>query len=201
MSKIVNLKLSVWIIVIVATISGIVFYTLNKDIKDILGWSKIIFSALGFTATAVVLFDKFLWKLKIFYKWLVLIPNIEGVWTGFLKSDWVNPKTNKRVPKISCQISVTQTLSQVNVIMTTGEMKSYSQQAQIVYNSDTKETILFYNYISDPKATVRHRNKMHKGTALLQYLKSKGVFLKGGYWTDRKTIGDIELEYKSMING
>ena len=81
--------------------------------------------------------------------------------------------------------------------MQTAEMRSDSKQSQIVYDEGKKETVLYYNYVSEPIASVRHRSKIHKGFALLYYREKPRETLKGDYWTDRKTIGEIQLEFRT----
>ncbi len=41
------------------------------------------------------MFTKWLWRWKMFRGWIVLVPDIQGTWSGELQSTWINPSTNK----------------------------------------------------------------------------------------------------------
>lgn len=51
-----------------------------------------------------------------------------------------------------------------------------------------------YHYLNTPQSKYRDRSEVHYGTAVLTII--DGTMLKGRYYTDRKTNGDIELIVK-----
>jgi len=91
--KVINLKIVLWILSAIAfIIILIVNFPLHKSLSigsifDSLGKIVFIITVIG------VLFNKYLWKLKIFQRWLVYIPNLNGTWTGHIESDYINKET------------------------------------------------------------------------------------------------------------
>src|SRR5205809_1015833 len=48
-------------------------------------------------------------------------------------------------------------------------------------------------YRNEPRMSVRDRSAMHHGAILLQITGNPPTALRGTYWTDRMSAGDIEL--------
>lgn len=157
---------------------------------------KKIPDAVMYTGIFYILFSKYIWKLKIFHKWLVPYPNLQGTWTGVLKSTWINPKTNRSVDPIPVQFCIRQDFENIHISMYTKESSSFSQAARFILESD--DTIsLSYTYSNKPQATVRDRSEIHDGAAYLRIIKSETLRLEGEYWTSRKTTGDISIQKTS----
>jgi SMODS-associating 2TM, beta-strand rich effector domain len=81
--------------------------------------------------------------------------------------------------------------------MHTREMKSYSYAEGFHIEADRQIKQLAYVYTSKPSLKVADRSNPHDGTALLDIIGKPRWKLKGRYWTERKTSGEIELDYKS----
>lgn len=140
------------------------------------------------------LFKKWLWKWKILQGWLVKIPDLSGVWAGTMVSTWKNPETGEGVPPIKTQAVITQHLTKLNIDFTTNEMGSKSVVADLNYDSLRRVAEINYIYQSVPDASVRGRSAIHYGAAQLEVKKTqKKIMLKGNYWTDRSTTGNISL--------
>lgn len=90
-------------------------------------------------------------------------------------------------------LDVKQTLSTVSIIFTTKESKSRSLSASI--DDIMGEKQITYCYINQPKSKFRHRSEIHYGTAMLTILENGN--LKGQFYTDRKTLGDMEFVAKT----
>jgi hypothetical protein len=141
------------------------------------------------------IFRKWLWKLPFLQGWLVKIPNLNGVWAGEMQSTWIDPATNAGIPPIPTTATITQTLTTITVDFKTGEMESQSVVADISCDSHRRITEVKYIYQSEPEASVRDRSAIHYGSAKLAVKTVRGtVWLKGNYWTDRKTTGTISLK-------
>lgn len=80
-----------------------------------------IFNSLSESVFIIVivayLFNKFLWKCKVFRKWLVLIQNLNGKWNGFIHSDWVNPDTKEKRKPIETSLFIKQSLFHISCVM------------------------------------------------------------------------------------
>ncbi|GGC97744.1 hypothetical protein [Enterococcus wangshanyuanii] len=131
-----------------------------------------------------VLFCSYLWKLKIFKSWFVQIPNLNGTWEGTLIPTWEDSKP------IGITLKIKQSLFKISCVMTTDESKSESISCNYIIDEDNQQNKLTYTYINIPKSVHRNRSAIHYGSVILEIEKNT---LRGSYWTDRKTIGDIEL--------
>jgi hypothetical protein len=151
----------------------------------------VVFQSLETTVTILILvatgFIGLAWRWRIFQGWLVTIPDISGPWSGNivpLGNEDDEPNT------IPMDVSVSQTLFSVVVVMNTSAMKSRSFAANLSRDSRTGEVQLVYTYSSDPQIPEREANPRHDGTAILSI---QGPQMRGRYFTDRRTRGQIEL--------
>jgi hypothetical protein len=116
-------------------------------------------------------------------------------WQGFTYSDWINPYTKEKCKPIETSLSIKQSLTHISCVMITGEMRSNSITADFRIDVDQQVLELSYVYLSIPNSTVRERSQIHHGAIIFDIRKSENSDIKliGNYWTDRKTIGKIEL--------
>ena len=138
------------------------------------------------------LFIKYLWKLPIFRGWLIQVPDLSGEWKGEMKSSWRNEK-GELIDPISTTVIISQSLFHINVRVETKEMKSNSSAASLDIDSDRGYKNLWYSYRSTPRAEVRGRSQIHYGSVVLS-ISDDNSTLDGHYWTDRQTIGDMNLQ-------
>ncbi len=192
----IDYKKIIWLsgLVAIVTITVYVKYT-----KITLGLNFDTFGVIGVVAGINwflwSIFKKWLWKYLIFNNWLVMIPDLNGSWSGTLQSTWIDNTTNKPIPQIETTAIIRQDLSTITIDFSTNEMESRSIIAEISLHPHRRVTEINYIYQSDPDAVVKHRSEIHYGAAKLIYNKnSKGETLKGDYWTDRKTTGTITLK-------
>lgn len=135
------------------------------------------------------IFIKWAWKFKIFYPWLVQTPNLSGNWNGFLKSNW----EGGRLEHIPTEVIIKQSFLHIQVMIKTGESRSYSVGGSFDIDEERGFQQLFYSYLNTPKAGVRNRSEIHYGTTLLNFEGFNVDTLEGEYWTSRETTGEIKL--------
>lgn len=195
-----NWKRAIWILsFIFALIITINWWVTGKTISIAFLFDSVSKSVTVITLTTVI-FCKFLWKFKLFSKWLVLVPNLNGNWDGSIQSDWINPQTHEKTPLIKTQLLIKQSLFKISCIMKTGEMKSKSVSSSFIINPDNQEYSLLYTYISVPKQPIQERSRIHYGTMLFDMDSNYDVTkITGNYWTGRKTSGFITLTKASKI--
>lgn len=192
--KNINLKITLWITLIIALIVFILNYAEPLNI------SSYIFNSLTESISVITiiafLFDRCFWRFSIFRNWLVLIPNLNGEWKGLIYSDWINPDTKEKCMPIETSLSIKQSLTNISCVMTTGEMKSNSITSDFRIDINNQVLELSYVYLSIPNLTVRNRSQIHHGAIIFDIIieNNNVTVLKGNYWTDRKTIGVIELK-------
>ena len=142
-------------------------------------------------------FAKWGWRHRIFRGWLVPFPDLTGTWIGEIRSDY-KPDTGKHLSPIPVMLTITQSFFQVSCVMHTGEMKSrtYLEGFQVDYERQLKQ--LSYIYTSKPDLPHSDRSSPHDGAAVFDITNDGETRrLKGRYWTERKTTGEIDLTFST----
>ncbi len=142
------------------------------------------------------LFARFLWKLPIFKNWLVPFPNLNGTWKGEIHTTWIDPETDERPGSIPAILTIKQSFLNISCVMRTAEMTSRSLTSDFILDKENQLERLVYTYDSNPIQTVKERNPQHCGTMAFEIVReNKKIKLAGGYWTDRKTTGTVEMHF------
>lgn len=167
------------------------------DLK--LSWTafKPITTAITIDSIVVLTFIRWAWKWPIFKGWLVEQPNLQGTWSGVIKSTWLNPETNSELPPIPIKLIIRQTFLTLSCTLHTAESVSHSFVASIKIDDSCGAKHLVYSYSNKPSLEVRHRSEAHEGTAILDIVNLSPLVLKGEYWTNRKTTGRMNLMFES----
>lgn len=164
---------------------------------DLVQAAKKIPQAISIYVLLGIIFTKFIWRWPILQGWLIKIPDLQGTWIGELKSDWINPETQKGIDPIPIVLVIKQTFLSLRVTLLTKESSSYSTTADINAVTGGEELYLVYNYTNRPKATIRDRSAIHDGAATLKIIRTPKRLLEGEYWTSRKTRGELVVKFKS----
>lgn len=170
----------------------IVIFLLTQDLSSI-DFEKALYhisTTISINIIFWMIFIKYLWKFKLFYPWLVQMPNLAGNWKGTIKSNWNKGTTNL----IPIEITIEQTFLNIQMRIKTEESSSFSMGASFNIDKDRGQQQLFYTYLNTPKAGVRDRSEIHYGTALLEFDGYSVEKMEGEYWTSRETTGEIYLE-------
>lgn len=160
------------------------------------------FTASKFFATAVTvstalfnLWDFWLWRLP----WPQKIPSVprsvRGTWRGMLTSLWVDPATNTSPPPKTVYLVIRQTFYFVSVKLLTNESKSTSALAQV--SEVDGSYVLTYLYLNKPALRFGHRSPIHHGSTVLDVSGNPARRLKGQYWTDRDSKGELDFDARS----
>lgn len=196
--KNIKVKNYIYLLVSVSSIAWLGFALKDgSDLSDVKEFLKLIPNVVAVDMLFVGVFMKFGWKLKIFRGWLVPFPNLNGTWVGQIYSEWVDPKTGKRIKSIPTFLTIYQTFSQINCIMHTGEMKSYSIAEGFNINQEHQMKQLSYIYTSKPRILLTGRSPQHDGAMVFDIIGRDSNKLVGKYWTERKTKGEIVLKFYS----
>lgn len=167
------------------------------DLSNVFGFMLILPKVITIDLILVSIFAKWMWKWRIFQKWLVPFPDLNGTWEGFIKSSWLNPKTKKYLNQIPAILTIKQSFFKINCVMHTSEMKSISYSENLIFNNEKQIRKLIYNYASKPRILLSDRSIYHEGTICFDIIGNPPNKLKGEYWTNRKTNGEIMLSFKS----
>lgn len=155
-------------------------------------WWLRFFALAVLAATALLwLWETTLWKSSVAQRKSGVPRDVGGTWKGKLDSFWKDPETGKPRPTKPAYLVVRQTASTVSAILLTDESKSVSSLG-LVSTGDGVSS-LDYMYLNKPDARVEHRSRMHHGSTSLEIIGRPATRLKGRYWTDRDTRGELDL--------
>ena len=138
-----------------------------------------------------VLFDRFLWKNKIFKRLdIVIADDLNGKWVGSLKSSYDNFATD-----IEAQLVIEQTATKIKICGTFNKSKSVSIHENFGRSEIDNRVALFYFFRNEPSYDATQTMAMHEGSAKLTY-SPENESLTGYYYSgrDRNNFGTIEVK-------
>jgi hypothetical protein len=171
-------------VLVIVGLGIVVAFSLVRVEPALLGSILGLWHLVDTTATILLLvcaaFAFWLWKLRIFSRWLVRIPNLQGEWTVHIAWDTGDKDATA---------TVHQNLLRIAVNIRTDEITSRSTTASISVDDLTNEVRITYCYETDPKPSVIERNPRQRGTAVVDVISLNE--LRGAYYTDRGTKGSL----------
>jgi hypothetical protein len=154
-----------------------------------------IYSIAGtLAALAFALWERFVWKWKI-VRHFTGVPLISGTWRGELISSF---KSGVSARAISAAIYVSQSASKVTVTLFTDESESVTEHARIIHDPDGRWR-LSWQYVNTPRPAIRNRSERHRGAGEVYIGSQPGEGLRGSYFTDRQTGGELRFSEWSPI--
>ena len=184
--------------IIIAALSVLSFlvitYFTGNTISDFGKALKTIPTVATIDGIAYFIFIKYVWKWKCLQSWLVPFPDLNGTWQGHLTTSRHEGSDSHSVtiPVILC---IRQDFSKISCVMRSKEMTSHSYAEGFWLDTENQIMRLCYTYTSRPLSTLRERSTPHDGTARLEIILSSKKLI-GEYWTQRKSIGLIDLDYR-----
>jgi hypothetical protein len=155
-------------------------------------WWLRAYSAGVLVATVLLAaWDRYLWKLPFVQRIPQVARNLSGTWKGTLESFWIDPSTGQRPPIKPVYLVVRQTASAISVVLLTDESRSKSTLAAISIGG--APVSLDYLYLNRPDAEFEDRSRMHHGSTVLDVSGLPATRLRGRYWTDRDTKGQLDF--------
>jgi hypothetical protein len=182
------------IVLIVAVVYLVAFFVQGLPTEELFAP---IGAASSVAGLCVLAFDHFLWRLPLVGRPISRRPDVRGTWRGRLASNWVDPKTNRRIdPDPEVYLVVRQTFWSITANLITKESKSCSTTATIE-DDGCGQYQLVAQYRNTPRASVRERSEVHHGSFKLDISGQPSSGLEGHYWTDRKTMGELDFYRRS----
>jgi hypothetical protein len=174
---------------IVVAVFGVAIWASGGTVSS--AWLR-FFGAAAFTVwLALVVWDRWLWKVPFIQRVLPVPVDLTGTWKGSLHrlrgpdGDAVGPAEQE------VYLVIRQTSTTISVVLLTAELTSKSTVASI--RRDEASTSVSYVYFARPEARVESRSRMHNGAAILDVSGRPAARLDGRYWTDRDTRGQFEV--------
>jgi hypothetical protein len=166
--------------------------------ETILNWQAIskIPDVVLIYGACYLLFTKWVWRQRVFQGWLVPFPDLQGTWTGELRTTWVDPETGRSPGPIAAKLVVRQTFERISCAIHTAESSSHSTAASLQQSEDDGVKKLAYVYTNTPRVGVRHLSVVHDGATVLDVRTSPSMQLVGEYWTNRKSTGELTFTFR-----
>lgn len=161
----------------------------GADLK--FGWIRFVSIAAFVLVLLNTIWERWVWRVPVLQRFERVPPDIRGTWRGKVRTEWIDPATKQTAPPKPAYLVVRQTFREVSVTLLTDENRSSTTLAQLTRVNGTSQ--LDYMYLSRPDSSVAHRSPMHHGSTSLVVSGAPGRRLKGRYWTDRNTRGELDF--------
>lgn len=158
-----------------------------------LTWLKPISFVVGALMALLSAFNLWLWRFSFFRGWLVKRPVLAGTWRASIRTTWVDPTIGTTPGPIAGFMVIRQTYADLRMRLVTAESSSVVLSADVTRAEDGLFTICGV-YRNDPRMVVRAKSAIHYGAIVLAVAGDPPTSLRGHYWTDRRSAGDIALD-------
>lgn len=195
--KNLNIKPFIYLFVVASALSwiGIALLT-GVDMSKLWDFVRLLPNVATIDLLLFAVFTRWGWRWKVFHGWLVPFPDLNGTWQGTIQTTWVNPQTGEQPGQIPTILTIKQSFGKISCVMRTGEMTSYSYAEGFKLEKEQQIRQLAYSYTSKPVPSATDRSRPHEGTMIFDVIGAPASKLKGCYWTDRKTTGEVVLTFR-----
>jgi len=146
----------------------------------------LVVSALG---GLLICFDRWLWRSRVLAGWLIHRPDIAGTWLAALSP---TGESHNEFQTMAAYIAVRQTYSSLSMRLYSEESSSELLSGQISRAQDGTFRIAAV-YRNTPRISLQDISRTHHGAMLMSISTGDQVTLSGHYWTDRLSVGEIQL--------
>lgn len=187
-------------LIISITLDYIILKILGKDISLFWNWITTLSYVVSIETILIIIFEKYLWKLK-FLRWIIVpFPDLTGEWVGTITSTWTDHSSGDLLPDFECKLKIDHQFNDISIELITKQSQSFSFSEEIIYNKKNRSISISYLYSNQPDFSVEEKSRRHTGTMLLYLIEeSTKMVLKGNYYTDRKTTGTlcVSMDFKN----
>lgn len=189
-----NYKQFTVFILILVGISAVITYAISATLQKYgisIPWYVETPSIPAIYALLFFIFDKFLWKNKLFRKLgIVVADDLNGKWNGIVKSSHDNFQR-----EIPIELQIEQSATRVKICGTFGQSKSVSVHENFSRSEIDNQVALFYFFRNEPNYDAPETMAIHEGAVKLTYNKEENK-LTGYYYSgrDRNNHGIIEVK-------
>lgn len=161
------------------------------------GWThaKPLSFCIGVVSLALAGFDRWLWRVPGIRR-LTGRPLLEGTYWGEVRSESIDPETQRKRDPVAAALVIKQTYTGIVVSLFTAESRSATLTASLDEDASSSFEISGL-YRAEPRISVQHRSRTHHGALRLTVV-GGDTRLSGGYWTDRESQGELEFRRVTM---
>ncbi len=188
-----ELKLIMTISITMAVVIGCIYIIILNKKLDLFNIIRAISFGITITTFFWTFYFSYGWKLfllnRIFYR-----PNLNGTWSGVLKSDWKN-KNGEKIGDIEFYIVIRQSFLRIHFTTFTKSFigTSYSETLSLKKETGLKNVAYLYR-----KESSQDDNEiLQEGATELRLINSEPRKLEGKYWSNQKTKGKINVTFIS----
>lgn len=165
---------------------------------DLQQWSRFFSLAIFVAVSLLTLWEHWLWCLPCIQNQELckVTRDIRGTWQGTLQSFWLNPATGTPPAPKTVYLVIRQSASEISVVLLTNESRSKSSLARV--HDDGVTASLDYMYLNWPDGCLEQRSKMHYGSTSLNIIGKPVMRLRGSYWTNRDTRGELAFNKRIL---
>lgn len=194
---------TVRIVAVIACITLVIISLLKfvwpvKSTFNIAAFLKCLSWTITLTPVFWFLFDKYLWKLPV-VKEFIKIPDLSGRWRGIYKR--TSPGNDGREHEYVLEITQKYSSVRCNTFQDNGS-NSYDLLCDLLNLPNDKIAVAFYWYgephtETETDKTLKRVDEMH-GFSRFTFTRNPNgrSTLKGSYFTDRGTYGEVQLEFE-----
>ena len=164
---------------IIVLVIFIILYKLKMP-ESVLEYWDLILESTGYSVIAIVVYERYLWK----YNPFVRMPRLKKKYTGILSYNYKGKFGEKNV-----EIEIKQSFLSTHVKLKSDEISSKTITSDLV--EENGEFVIYYTYITNPLSRCSDENPIQVGTCKLVIDNINDI--RGNYWTNRKTIGDLHF--------
>lgn len=172
---------------------SVVLYLSGVDLDD--SMRRLLAYIPSVSVLLAVVFDLWVWKWPGVHR-MVNRPRVDGTWRTTIR-----PHEKSRIPKggnrgpIRSAVVIEQTFWTLSVRLLTAESSSMSEVTSLRSHGESREQrLLTYTYRNEPRAEQRPRSAPHRGACEFTVVGRLPKTFTGTYWTDRFTVGDMDLK-------
>lgn len=176
------------LVVLVASVFVLGIYLSGDTIKA--SWLRFFSPAVLVVTVAWSLWEHWIWRWPAVQSIKGVPRNVRGTWKGTLTSLWRDEFGNGVDPK-DAYLVIRQSFATVSVTMFTNESASQSSLGRV--SPFDHKAQLDYMYLNKPDLRFEHRSRIHHGSTSLDVVGQPCSRLRGRYWTDRNSHGELDF--------
>lgn len=161
------------------------------DIEGVKAAWRSFTPALAFSTLLFGVFYRIAWRSTHIAKWMRR-PIVHGVWMGTLQSDYLRSAESPLVLPI--YFVIRQTYLTLSIESFTAKQEGESTLEALIQNARTEATRL--RYVFELRRQYQAENKLTTGSGVLRLVEG-GRRLRGHYWTNTPTYGELDLKLVS----
>ncbi len=177
------------LLAVLAVLAALALDWMLRSTHTLIPWWVDTPAVMGFYGLFFIIWDKWLWALRLGPLRLSKLPDLGGEWRGELRSSF----SSTEPAKAAC-VTIRQTWSRILVTLESVSSHSASTMAT-VYTVESADHGIKYEYLNHPKALMGQAMQPHRGLASLR-LKEDGKVVEGDYFTARKPPTDGALSFR-----